>query len=198
MDGYISIHLSKIPGQAENGWLFFTISTIREILLDHFVAIDFETATAARSSACAVGIVRVEAGAIVEEYYRLIRPPHNQYTPFNISIHGISPRDTREAPTFADLYPEIRKMLEGRKIVAHNESFDRGVLRATMEYYGLDYTELGLDEKWECTVKLYRKKGYTHANLAYCCHMNGIELRHHEALSDARACAQLYLLRNEP
>lgn len=40
----------------------------------NFAAIDFETATGRRNSACAVGIVTVEDGEIIDKYYSLIRP----------------------------------------------------------------------------------------------------------------------------
>jgi len=42
-----------------------------------FTAIDFETATGNRNSACAVGIVPVENGKITKEYYVIIQPPDN-------------------------------------------------------------------------------------------------------------------------
>jgi DNA polymerase-3 subunit epsilon len=69
----------------------------------NFTAIDFETATGKRDSACAVGIVTVENGAITEEYYSLIQPPGNEYFGMNIAVHGIHPQDTQGAPTFHDL-----------------------------------------------------------------------------------------------
>ena len=40
-----------------------------------FVAIDFETADQGRDSACSVGLVRVENGAIVKTAVQLIQPP---------------------------------------------------------------------------------------------------------------------------
>ena len=59
--------------------------------------------------------------------------------------------------------------------------------------YGLDYDELSLPERWECTCRIYRSLGYKPVNLSACCEREGIELKHHEALSDARGCAKLYL-----
>jgi len=160
----------------------------------NFTAIDFETATGHPHSACAVGIITVEDGIIAEEYHTLIQPPENEYWYRNIMVHGIKPADTMGVSTFDTLFPEIQKRLFGRKIVAHNESFDRNVLAKTMRYYGLYYDELEIAERWECTVKIYRAKGYPKANLRYCSDRIGIALNHHEALSDARACAKLYLL----
>ncbi len=160
-----------------------------------FTAIDFETATGHPESACAVGIVTVENSIITEEYYTLIQPPNNEYWYRNIMVHNIKPIETLNEKTFDSLFPEIHKRLFGRKIVAHNEAFDRRVLTKTMKYYGLYYDELELAEMWECTCKIYRKKEYKPANLSNCANLNNIQLNHHEALSDARACAKLYLLR---
>jgi len=161
----------------------------------NFTAIDFETATGKRSSACAVGIVTVENGTITEEYYSLIQPPGNEYSGMNIAVHGIRPQDTFNAPTFKEIYPEIRKRLQDRALVAHNEVFDRSVLRRTMEYYDLHYGELGLADRWECTMRIYKMKGFVPYRLNSCCERLGIPLNHHEALSDAIGCAQLYLQR---
>jgi DNA polymerase-3 subunit epsilon len=160
-----------------------------------FSAIDFETATGHPESACAIGIVTVENGIITDEYYTLIQPPFNQYSYHNIKVHGINAAHTENEKTFDWHFAEIRKRIFGRKIVAHNEAFDRNVLLRTMKHYGLYYDELEIADRWECTCKIYRAKGYKPANLKYCSERNNIELNHHEALSDARACAQLYLLR---
>ena len=157
-----------------------------------FTAIDFETAT--RHHICAVGIVSVENGIITDEYYTLIKPPNNEYFWRNIQVHGITERDTRNAPPFYKVYPEIKKRLQGKIVVAHNESFDRGVLQKTMAENGFDYSELNIAARWECTMKLYRANNkYPSGKLDECCAVENIELKHHEALSDARACAVLYL-----
>ena len=161
----------------------------------NFTAIDFETATGKRDSACAIGLVTVEQGKITEEFYSLIQPPANLYNGMNIAVHGIRPQDTLSAPNFAAIYPEIRKRLQHRTIVAHNEVFDRSVLRRTMEYYDLDYSELGLADRWECTMRIYKAKGFVPYRLNACCERLGIPLKHHEALSDAIGCAKLYLRR---
>jgi DNA polymerase-3 subunit epsilon len=61
-----------------------------------------------------------------------------------------------------------------------------------MALYGLNYDDLNLSARWECTVK-FTKKGLKPTKLSDCCRTMKIQLNHHEALSDARACAQLYL-----
>lgn len=100
---------------------------------------------------------------------------------------------TESLPGFHAIYPEVRKRLQGKTVVAHNEQFDRNVLKRTMRMYQLDYDELLLPERWECTLRIYRSLGYKPANLSACCQRQNIDLTHHEALSDARGCAKLYL-----
>ena len=60
---------------------------------------------------------------------------------------------------------------------------------------GLDYSELKLSDRWECTMKLCRANNkYPSGKLNECCAVDNITLQHHEALSDARACAKLFLI----
>lgn len=46
-----------------------------------FTAIDFETANASRDSACAIGLVTVKDGRIIDEYYKLIKPKYIYFNP---------------------------------------------------------------------------------------------------------------------
>lgn len=158
-----------------------------------FVAIDFETATYHAHSACSVGIVTVENGIITDEFTTLIQPPDNFYSHHNIQVHGITSKHTQDTGTFEQHYVEIYKRLLHRKVVAHNESFDRNVLRRSIGYYRLSSKGLSLHKNWECTVKISRSLGYSPNKLSDCCTRFNIDLNHHEALSDARACAKLYM-----
>ncbi len=69
-----------------------------------FVAFDFETANAARASACAIGIAVFEKGKVVEKVERLIRPLPNYFDAFNTRIHGITAEDVQEEPEFQELW----------------------------------------------------------------------------------------------
>lgn len=165
--------------------------------MDTFTAIDFELATSEYTSVCSIGIVNVLAGEIVNEFYSLIQPPNNKYMWQTTRVHGIKAKDTIEAPTFAQIFDVISPLLMNQKMVAHNEGFDRSVLQKTMQMIGLQYKTLHLPEKWECTSDIYRQRGFVKTKLSVCCDLMGIELDHHDALSDARGSALLYLKRNE-
>jgi DNA polymerase-3 subunit epsilon len=152
-----------------------------------FVALDFETADRQPDSACAVGLVRVEAGEIVERAYRLIRPPRSFFE-FTY-IHHIDWGQVAGEPVFADLWPGLRVMLQGaRFIAAHNSRFDEAVLRACCSRAGLPPPGI----PFLCTVALARKAwGIRPTKLPDVCGRLGIELDHHQALSDAEACARI-------
>jgi DNA polymerase III subunit epsilon len=163
----------------------------------NFIAIDFETATGFANSACSVGIVHVVEGEIIEEFYSLLRPPGNNYHWGNIRVHGINPEDTENAPTIKEILPDLLRLMKNKLIVAHNESFDRNVLQQSLAYHNIDMKLFNIPKKWECTVKIFRARGHKPNNLAACCKTYNIPLIHHNAISDALACAKLFLIHKE-
>ena len=158
-----------------------------------FTSIDFELATSEYNSVCAVGLVSVVKGQVVNEFYSLVQPPENKYMWQTTRVHGIKAKDTVNAPTFIEIFPALLPLIYGQKMVAHNEELDRKVLRRSMQHYGLVYEDLGLKEKWDCTSKIYKELGFSKTKLSLVCNIMGIELNPHDALSDARASAELYL-----
>ncbi|MCP9916257.1 3'-5' exonuclease [Cyanobium sp. ATX 6F1] len=156
---------------------------------DCFVALDFETADQGRDSACSIALVRVERNAIVHREHRLIRPPRQKF--LFTSIHGISWPQVADAPSFAELWPELETCLEGaRFIAAHNASFDSGVMRACCDRAGFSPPL----QPYFCTVQLARKTWNLRPTKLpdVCRHLN-LSLNHHDALSDAEACANIVL-----
>lgn len=149
-----------------------------------FTAIDFETATGNRNSICQVGLVRVENGTITKEINLLVQPPDNYYWNRFTDIHGISFSNTLNMPSFAMIWSEISPYIAEQNVVAHNGfAFDFPVLDKTLNYYTIPIPAYN---KF-CTYKIYK------TNLADLCKQQHIPLNHHDALSDARACAELFL-----
>lgn len=98
-------------------------------MTNSFTAIDFETAHPKPWSICQVGLVRVEQGIITKELSLLVQPPDNFYWNKFIDIHGITPEDTADAPTFDKVWHIIEPFIKGQSVVAHNGfGFDFQVL----------------------------------------------------------------------
>ena len=156
-----------------------------------WVALDFETATSSRASACSVGLAYVRDGRIQTSESFLIRPPRNEYSGFNISIHGIRPAMTADAPSFRELWPTLEARIGGLPVVAHNASFDMSVLRHELDRMGRRYPQL----EYYCTLVLSRAawpRLYDHTLPTVASHC-GVDFRHHDAAEDARACAEIVL-----
>ncbi len=152
--------------------------------MKNFTAIDFETASGYRNSICQIGLVRVENGIITNEINLLVQPPNNYYWSRFTDIHRIAAKDTINAPTFGQVWQQIAPYIQNHNVIAHNGfGFDFPVLEKTLLHYGLlipNYNKF-------CTYKIYK------SNLANLCQEFNIPLNHHDALSDARACAELWL-----
>lgn len=154
-----------------------------------FVAIDFETADPWRDSACSVALVRVEGKKIVAREHHLIQPPRKQFR--FTSIHGITWAMVAKAPTFGPVWTRLTPLLEGAEfLVAHNAPFDRSVLRACCEAARIEPPAL----EFKCSVRLAKATwDLRSAALPVVCRMLEIPLKHHDALSDAEACARIVL-----
>jgi DNA polymerase-3 subunit epsilon len=154
-----------------------------------FLAIDFETANHSRNSACAIGIVRVENNEIVHKAVHLIRPPSREF--MFTAIHGITWNDVKSAPTFKEVWEEIKSFFEDVDfLAAHNAKFDASVLKACC----LTHEIVPPAAKFTCTVAVARETWNIYpTKLSDVCRQLKIKLNHHEALSDAHACAQIII-----
>ncbi len=171
---------------------FLIASAFQEIIVHsgmNFLAIDFETANRYPNSACSVGLVRVSDGKVAAKKTFLIKPPY-EYFEFT-HIHNISLSDVQKKPTFKELWPKIEKFFTDVDfVVAHNVGFDRRVLENCCSTYGI----AAPDVEYRCTVRLSRSVlKIKPANLANVCRELFIPLDHHEAGSDAEACARIML-----
>lgn len=154
-----------------------------------FFAIDFETATGHRGSACSVGWALVEDNAIRESGGQLIDPqiPASEWAAFNISLHGIRPSDVQGAPSFPDTWARLTDLADGRPFVAHYAAFDTGVVREEHARFGLQVAPF----RYICSARLAQVAwpGLLSVSLPVVARWLGLELNHHDARSDAEAAA---------
>lgn len=154
-----------------------------------FLVLDFETADPYRDSACLVALVRVEQGHIVRQASYFIRPPRSHIALTH--IHGITWDIVCNQPSFAELWPQLQSWWDGVDFfLAHNASFDRSVLRACCESAGLTPPDID----FRCTMKLARDTwNIRPTDLPHVCEFLKIPFTRQNYLSQALACAQVYL-----
>ncbi len=158
-----------------------------------FCAIDFETANSYRGSPCAVGLIKVVDGELVDSRRFLMRPPegYDDFDPFNIGIHGITPAMVRDEPRFAARLPEILGFADGLPLVAHNAAFDMGVIRDACDVSDLPWPAAS----YACTLVLSRVTwDLLSYSLPWVVEAAGVSLDHHHDPARTREPQPPFLL----
>jgi len=136
-----------------------------------------------------IAMVALDHGEVTDRWSSLVNPGQ-PVTPFVVQLTGIHDSMLKDAPDFASVWPEISRRLQGRVFVAHNVSFDYGVLQREATDIGavFQYPKL-------CTVRLSRKLlpslsgGHSLGNLVKALQLSN--KNPHRALGDAVATASL-------
>src|SRR2546421_4873633 len=118
-----------------------------------FLAVDVETNGRAGvlCEITEVGAVLVGGGELHDRFESLVRVER----PLSRGIErftGITQAMVDQAPQPEDVFPRVAELLEGRVLVAHSASFDRGVLRQAFERLGIEWR----DPPTLCTISLAR------------------------------------------
>jgi len=168
--------------------------------LPRFAVVDVETSglSTRRHHVLQIGLVTVDGnGSVLDRWSSLVRlrRPWNRVGPRK--VHGITRRALRGAPTGGEALTELARRIDGAVFTAHNVEFDALFLERSARRYGVPL-ELG---PRLCTMQLSRRldpeRQLTHG-LAAACDRYGVTIeRHHDALCDATATAEVlpHLLR---
>lgn len=156
----------------------------------NYVVFDVETPNRENNRMSAIGITVVQSGKITKEFYSLVNP-ETYFDYFNTRLTGISEELVENAPNFFELWQEIEPLMNNGIIVAHNAPFDMGVLKRCLQAYKINWKPY---VHYLCTVQVGRKHlpDMPH-KLNDMCEYYNIELEHHHAGSDSRACAEILL-----
>ena len=156
-----------------------------------YAVFDVETPNQKNDRMSAIGVSVVEDGKITDEFYTLVNP-ETYFNQFNVALTGITPESVKNAPTFPEVFERIKPLLEGAVLVAHNASFDMGVLAKCLAFYGIRWKP---ELTYACTCSMARRvfPELSSRKLNVLCELLGIALDHHNAMSDAHAAAELLI-----
>ena len=159
-------------------------------MTERYIAFDVETPNSFNHRMSAIGISVIEDNEIVREFDTLINP-ETHFDRFNVQLTGISPYLVEDALTFAQIWELIEPLMSSGVLLAHNAPFDLGVLAKCLRAYEID---------WKPRVRFADT-----CRMARACYpqlMNhrlntvsdylGVTLDHHQASSDAHACAAIF------
>lgn len=159
----------------------------------NFTAIDIETANNSLSSICEIGVARFRECVLIESWRALINPETN-YEPFyHTKVHGLAKCHTANACTFPEVFPILKRFVEGEVCIYHASSdFDRNSIAQACERYGLeDITSLA---EWVSTLSLAQACWPDHHSHKLTDLADKLQHQYepHNALEDAIACAVVY------
>jgi DNA polymerase-3 subunit epsilon len=158
--------------------------------VDYFV-VDVETANQARHSICQIGIAAFSGGRMVDGWESLV-DPEEDFSWFNIGVHGITPEMVGQSPSWSQLCLKVNSMLSGAAVASHT-SFDRCALTGACERAGIPAVPYG---KWIDTCWLARSAwpGMPNHKLPTLARAFRIDYKAHDALEDARVAGEVLAL----
>ena len=155
-----------------------------------YAIVDIETTgrSANNQKVTEIAILIHDGQKIVDEFQSLVNP--ETFIPYSITqLTGICDEMVANAPKFYEIAKQVFEMTQGHIFVAHNVSFDHGVLSS-------EYSALGgkFERDTLCTVKLSRKllPGHLSYSLGKLCLDLDIPINgRHRAYGDAAATTKL-------
>ena len=136
-----------------------------------------------------IGAVKIREGKIAEQFTTLIKPDY-PITEEIVKLTGITEEMVKDAPRIPSVLPDFMKFIDGAVLVAHNADFDLKFLKRFASAEDYEIKNRVLD-----TLELSRTliKGLTRFDLHTVADRFGIAFRHHRALSDAYATAEIFI-----
>lgn len=158
----------------------------------------------------AVGMVPVREGTIRlgESYVSLVRPEDGrEIDPDSVRAHQLVWGEVREAPPLADVLPEIDRRLREGVLLVHHRALDVAFLKGAFARAGLRWPKPPIVDTVDLLLKVAHRKRFRSPelpaavptlNLSKVRRSYGLpEYQAHDALTDALAAAELFLvLRN--
>jgi len=171
---------------------------LKHIELDNpIVVFDLETTGLSVTTARVVEIAMIKIlpdGYVEEDMYTTIINPQIHIPEDASKVHGLSDKDVKDAPKFAEVAPEILAFLSGCHIGGYNIlRYDLPILKEEFMRHCRVTLSLGEDTVILDGLKIFRHfEPYTlQRALSYYC---GKELEEaHEAIADAQATADVLL-----
>ena len=163
-----------------------------------FVALDFETVSGLQVDGkiyhhlpLSVGMFKVRGCQEAGRYSSLMRPPVADGVKYACYVDKHLNQDTlRDAPSYEEVYLRMAEFCaDADYLVCHNHT-EGHVLKELAELCGLS-----IDKPIRDTLQILIRHGETDNSLTAACLRHGVHRtgKEHDALSDAEACAALYL-----
>ena len=96
-----------------------------------------------------IGVVDVDGQTVLESLVR----PRRRIPSGATAVHGISDDMVLDAPTWVEIWPQVKRLLADRRVGIFNADFDLRMMRQSHEQHGLTWEEMGGSAF--CVMKMY-------------------------------------------
>lgn len=162
------------------------VALCRELARQQFVIFDTETTGFESSDEIVqIGVIDQDGKTLLDSLVKPTKPITNS------DRHGITDEMVKDAPTFPEVYDQIKAALSGKLVLAYNSAFDWRMLDQVCDQHGLAcVTPLAR----ECVMELYATfhgawsdyhQSFTWQKLGAACERLGVPVeQEHQALKD--------------
>lgn len=142
-----------------------TLSNFRLALTGKkFLVLDTETTGLHDGEIVQIAIINSDGETLLNSYVKPVKPIPSDAQ----RIHGITDDMVKDAPTWIDLLPKIKEILDGQLLVVYNAIYDRKMMHRTAERHDLPKVEWKEISEWHCAMlafaELYGDYNSYHGN----------------------------------
>lgn len=129
-----------------------TLRNFRENLIGKdFLVLDTETTGLEDGEVVQIAIIDKAGETLLDTLVKPKRPIPSDAT----EIHGITDEMCKDAPTWIDLAPKIKTILDGKLLVVYNAVYDRKIMHRTQERWDLPKIEWKEISTWLCAMEAF-------------------------------------------
>lgn len=138
-----------------------------------------------------IGALRIENGRITERFQQLLSPTH-PIPQFISHMTGITPAMVQDQPGMRAVWPRFEAFISGAVLVAHNVTYDVGMLHQALKRYDLHMNEYPVVDTQDLVTLL--RPTLTSLRLEDVARDMDVLLPDaHRAMADAEATAEIFL-----
>jgi DNA polymerase-3 subunit epsilon len=116
-----------------------------------FLVLDTETTGLDNAEVVQIAIINSAGEPLLDTLVKTKQPIPRDAT----RIHGITDEMVKDCPTWLDLAPKIKTILDGQLLVVYNATFDREIMHQTAERWDLPKIEWKEICSWHCAMEAY-------------------------------------------
>jgi DNA polymerase III subunit epsilon len=116
-----------------------------------FLVLDTETTGLNDGEVCQIAIINQDGEVLLNSHVKTVYP-----IPADASrIHGITDDTVKDAPTWAEIAPRVREIIQGQDLIVYNAVYDRKMMHKSAEYAAIEKIEWKEVARWWCAMTAY-------------------------------------------